>query len=106
MPVSSRCLARTRDVMCSLCDGDIGTQRRKGLCHYVCYQWYQSCDREMFCDEDFCTNEELPEGKPLSEWGLSPTQFCEKMGYKVFEAPACYNGEPLAKTLTLQSASL
>ena len=24
------------------------------------------------------------------------------MGYKVFEPPYCYNGEPLAKTLSLQ----
>jgi len=27
------------------------------------------------------------------------------MGYKVFEAPGCYNGEPLAKTLALQANS-
>ena len=44
--------------------------------------------------------------KSLADWDVSPNEFCEKMGYKVFEAPVCYNGEPLAKTLTLQPNQL
>jgi len=48
-PVSESCLAQTRDIMCSICDGDVGTQRRKGLCHYLCYKWYQTCESELFC---------------------------------------------------------
>lgn len=69
-----------------------------------------SCESDQICqlgedshELDFCSDEEikLDESKALRDLNISPTDFCAQMGYKVFEAPACYNGKPLATTLSL-----
>lgn len=79
----------------------------------MCARWHETCSQAIFCSVeedtfDFCTAEEVRLGlaKPLENFDISPTVFCEKMGYHVIEAPECYNGEPLAKTLTLQPNKL
>ena len=99
----------TEEVYCSICDGDVGTQRKRGLCKEVCEQWYRECKEERVCwiDEsgqslDFCTAEEIEDGQGeiLGARGVVAADFCGMMGYKVFDAPACFNGEPLAATLT------
>ena len=39
----------------------------------------------------------------LGDRGVIAAEFCGMMGYKVVDAPACFNGSPLAATLTLQA---
>ena len=38
----------------------------------------------------------------MNELGEGAAEFCEKMGFKVFDPPKCYNGVPLGQTLQLQ----
>ena len=54
---------------CSVCDGDVGTQRRRGICKEVCDMWYKECVEERVCEVgtdgyslDFCTPEEVEDG--------------------------------------------
>lgn len=50
---------------------------------------------------DFCVEGE-EDGAVLQEVeGMSSSKFCESMGFKVFEPPICYDGVPLAQTLSL-----
>ena len=50
---------------------------------------------------DFCIDGE-EDGAILQDVeGMSSNKFCDNMGFKVFETPTCYDGVPLAQTLSL-----
>ena len=84
-------------MLCSVCDGDIGTGKRKGLCPNMCDQWYQACKSDYLCDSredktlmvkgslDFCTNFEVDDGQQLQTImsDASSGQFCFRMGFNV-----------------------
>ena len=74
----------------------------------VCENWYNSCQLDSVCgldsefeNLDFCLEDE--EGGIVMQEieGMDASLFCKKMGFKVNAAPFCYDGVPLAETLSL-----
>ena len=105
--MSNRCLDITKQIQCSVCDSDIGTHKRKGICMDLCYTWYDFCMSDFFVIKgapynnslDFPTFDDPPHMiNPLYELVSDVEEFCERMGFPVFEDGKCYNGVPVAST--------
>ena len=41
--ISPKCKKMTENIQCSVCDGDIGIQKKTGICPDICDNWYQMC---------------------------------------------------------------
>ena len=107
--ISPKCKKMTESIHCSVCDGDIGIQKKTGICPDICDNWYQMCKQDSI--------EAIPESErsetttwldfgqelKLSEFTeiASSADFCEGMGFKVSEEPFCFNGVPTAEILKL-----
>lgn len=46
--LSKLCKQLTSEIFCTVCDGDIGTHRRRGLCPELCQSWHFHCSGEAF----------------------------------------------------------
>ena len=96
-------------VECSVCDADIGTRRKEGLCQGYCQTYYDACREDLFCEVgedktqlnslDFCTNDEYDTSKLLQDMDITSQQFCHRMGFRVTEEPGCYDGTPTASLI-------
>lgn len=98
-----------------MCDGDIGTHKKRGLCLDFCHTWYELCMGDNFLWRvspssgnmtlDFPTYDDPPYLiRPLYEMVGDVEEFCERMGFPVveFEDPRhCFNGIPTASRLHL-----
>ena len=88
---SNECMTMAADVTCSICDADIGTQRRHGLCVDYCHRWYQACSHDLFIEVgetntdlmtlEFCLDEEVTDCVSLQSLEISSQMFCHRMGY-------------------------
>ena len=108
--VSPKCFDLSKQIQCSVCDSDIGVHKKRGLCADFCYTWYDFCMSDYFVVRgaaynnslDFPKFDDLPHlVKPLYEIVSDVEEFCERMGFPVFEEPSCYNGVPVASTRNL-----
>ena len=71
----------------------------------LCYTWYDLCMSDYFVIRGALTNNSLDFPtlddpphlmNPLYEIVSDVEEFCERMGFPVFEDPYCYNGVPVA----------
>ena len=42
------CKRITKEIFCYVCDGDVGTHRRAGICPDLCDSWYAHCANEYY----------------------------------------------------------
>lgn len=63
--LSEECKSWTEKAQCSVCDGDVGTARRIGICPEMCESWHQNClesyitlDQESETAIDFTVGDE------------------------------------------------
>ena len=90
-----------------MCDSDVGIHRKRGICMDLCYTWYDLCMSDSFVIRgavknnslDFPTFDDPPHlVAPLYEIVSEVEEFCERMGFPVYEEPYCYNGVPVASS--------
>ena len=51
--LNPECQKMTEKVHCSVCDGDMGIAKKKGLCPNVCKAWHDSCQGETVENDEF-----------------------------------------------------
>ena len=47
MGLSEKCYLVTEEIICSVCDGDIGTHKKSGITPELCLSWYQNCEMDF-----------------------------------------------------------
>ncbi len=108
--LSPRCHEVTKSIQCSVCDSDIGIHKKRGICMDLCYTWYDLCMSDYFVVRGASSNNSLDFPSfddpphlvsPLYEVVSDVEEFCERMGFPVFEDPYCYNGVPVASIRNL-----
>lgn len=108
--LTPKCFDATKNVMCSVCDSDVGIHKKRGLCKDMCFTWYDLCMSDSFIIRgvnnslDFPNYDDPPQLiRPLYEIVSTVDEFCERMGFPVFEDPYCYNGIPVASKVHLNN---
>ena len=121
------CKQLTTEIFCSVCDGDVGTYKRKGICPQLCETWHYNCmgqEFEVVDEEDrspeyawldfYKVSRRYKESKPVRLYELqnltTSEDFCKAMGFPVnnltrmehrYDEAPCYAGIPSAKYLKL-----
>ena len=97
--MNGECRRQTEYVHCSHCHPDVGTKKLKGICKSLCNKWYDACSIEFFSGGSVsaltpCMDTSLICSR-LDTIVSSGLEFCERMGYVVFDSNnenACYDG--------------
>ena len=118
--MTTGCQIMVNEIHCSVCDGEIGLHKRRGICPDLCDQWYRSCKYDMVTysnkSVDFVLKDQNKDMKNetfhlvLLQNITTPEEFCTAMGYEVNHnirgytkpnVPYCYDGIPTANRLKL-----